>query len=162
MPLIWAYHRFRTTTPPAVLGGRTYRPQPVIHVTLIGPSGTAIDRGLLDPGADDTVFTESVAATIGLDLTGAPQGMASGVAGSSIGILRYAEVAIRIATTTERREWRAWVGFAAQPLRRALLGYNGFLEFFDADFRGEAKEVELTVNGRYPGTGGEIVPGGAP
>ena len=32
-----------------------------------------------------------------------------------------------------------------------LLGFAGCLQFFDALFHGEREEVELTVNGLYPG-----------
>jgi hypothetical protein len=32
-----------------------------------------------------------------------------------------------------------------------LLGYAGFLQFFDADFRGADREVILTPNRSFPG-----------
>lgn len=39
-----------------------------------------------------------------------------------------------------------------RPLRQALLGFGGFLQFFTATFRGDHEEVELAVNSLYPGT----------
>ena len=45
-----------------------------------------------------------------------------------------------------------WVGFTSAPLRRALLGFAGFLPFYSAHFHGDREEVELTVNTLYPGT----------
>jgi hypothetical protein len=44
------------------------------------------------------------------------------------------------------------VGFASTRLRYNLLGQAGFLEFFDADFRGADHEVVLIPNARFPGT----------
>ncbi len=120
-------------------------------VTLIGPTGTHLDRALIDTGSDDTVFPEAVAARVGIDLTGAPSRTAAGV-GRVPAPLRYAEVTLRLTDGVEFREWRAWVGFTAAALRQPLLGYAGFLQFFTAVFDGEHEEVELTVNALYPGT----------
>jgi hypothetical protein len=54
------------------LNGRTVRPRPVIAVTIVGPGGSRIREAILDTASDDTVFPESLAAQIGLDLTDAP------------------------------------------------------------------------------------------
>jgi len=43
------------------------------------------------------------------------------------------------------------VGFAPIPLRRALLGHSGCLQFFDANFRGAAREVILLPNADFAG-----------
>src|SRR4051812_44893220 len=77
------------------LGGRTGRPRPVVPVSLLGPADTWVDVALLDTGADDTVFTEDVARRVGLDLTTAPTGSASGV-GMVPAPIRYAEVRLRL------------------------------------------------------------------
>ena len=66
--------------------------------------------------------------------------------------LRYAQVTLRITDGRERREWQAWVGFTGAKLQYSLLGFAGFLQFFDAVFRGAMEEAELTVNALYPGT----------
>jgi predicted aspartyl protease len=123
----------------------------MIPVTVIGPSDTRLVTALLDTGADDTIFPEALATRIGVDLSGAPAGTGSGY-GMHSGAVRYAEVTLRIADNNERREWQAWVGFTATPLRQPLLGYAGFLQFFDATFRGELEEVELAINGSYRGS----------
>jgi hypothetical protein len=137
--------------PILTLGGRFSRPQPLVPVTLIGPGNSNLVEGLLDSGAEDTVFPEYLAARVGLDLTNAPTGSATGVGGPPIP-LRYAEVSLRIAGAQELREWRAWVGFTTVALRRPLLGFAGFLQFFTATFHGDLEEVELTINSLYPGT----------
>jgi hypothetical protein len=107
--------------------------------------------GLLDTGSDDTVFHESVAVLIGVDLSSAPHGRAAGAATSAVPV-RYAQVTLRLATVQEQHEWSALIGFTAAPLRYPLLGYAGFLQFFDATFRGAREEVELAVNHLYAGT----------
>ena len=91
-----------------------------------------------------------MAGQIGIDLSSAPVGAASGI-GLSAALLRYAEVTLRIANGGERREWRAMVGFTSAPLKRPLLGFAGFLQFFTATFHGDREKVELAVNSLYPG-----------
>ena len=147
---------FRYTLVPALhpiwsLGGRPVRPRPLIHVSVIGPTGTSVFLARVDPGSDDTVFPETVAAQVGLDLSSAPVGTGSGVGGQRIR-LRYAEVTLRITDGNEQREWLARVGFAPIRLRNPLLGIAGFLQFFNALFLGAGEELELTVNSLYPGT----------
>jgi hypothetical protein len=44
------------------------------------------------------------------------------------------------------------VGFASTRLRYNILGHGGFLQFFDAVFRGAAREVILIPNAGFPGT----------
>jgi hypothetical protein len=118
---------------------------------LVGPATTLLQTALLDTGADDTVFPDWVAVYLGIDLTQAPTGNAAGVSGGPT-LVRYAEVTLRLADNQERREWKAWVGFTAARLRSPLLGYAGCLQYFTATFFGDREEVELTVNGSYPGT----------
>jgi len=124
----------------------------VIFVAVIGPNGTAVEKGLLDVGADDTVFPDLVAANIGIDLSSAPVGGASGVGPMSVVVLRYAEVVLRISDGLEHREWPARVGFTSASLHRPLLGFAGFLQFFAATFDGDREQAELTINAAYPGT----------
>jgi predicted aspartyl protease len=153
MPLRFRY-RFYTSPAPAPiwsLGGRLGWPRPVAPVTAIGPTGAVTRDALLDTGADDTVFPEGVAAVIGLDLTNAPTGGASGV-GMVGAVIRFAEVTLRLSDGVEVREWPARVGFATAPLKRPLLGFAGFFQFFTATFDGAGEQVELAANALYPGT----------
>jgi aspartyl protease len=151
MTLRYSYKLFPLSRPAATLRGRWVRPRPFISVSVLGPAGVKPETGLLDTGADDTVFPEDVARAIGVDLSTAPTGTFS-AAGMGSFPVRYAEVTLRIAGTGELREWKALVGFTAAPLRRPLLGFAGFLQFFTATFHGDREEVELVVNGLYPGT----------
>ena len=150
MTLRFVYQRIGVTRPLASLHGRKDRPRPYINVSLLGPTGIAIEKALIDTGADDTVFPEWIAWKIGIDLSNAPSATSGGMGGGS-GLLRFAQITLRVADNKERREWQAWVGFTTAPLRHSLLGYAGFLQYFTATFHGEREEVELTVNGLYPG-----------
>ena len=52
----------------------------------------------------------------------------------------------------EAYQWTAVVGFVdGATLPRPLLGHAGFLQFFDAEFRGADLEVLLIPNRSFPG-----------
>jgi hypothetical protein len=149
--LVYSYKAIPVGRPIPSLLGRSNRPRPLVSLCVVGPSDRWVGNALLDTGADDTVFPEAIATTIGIDLTNAPQGGASGVAAPPVSY-RYGLVTLRLVAGRERRQWNAWVGFTAAPLRYLLLGFAGCLQFFDANFRGSREEVELTVNANYSGT----------
>jgi hypothetical protein len=133
------------------LDGRTERPRAVFSATLVGPTGASSQDSLLDTGADDTVFPLKLAGQLGIDLANAPTGTLGGI-GGTVGAVLFALVTLRITDGKEFCEWPARVGFTAAPLKRPLLGFAGFLQFFRAVFDGDLEEVELTTNRRYPGT----------
>ena len=89
---------------------------------------------------------------VGVDLNIAPaRGLqASGVEKAPVG-LRYAQVKLRLVSGDSWCEWPAWVAFTDAPLNRPLLGFAGFLQFFTAIYHGDREEVELAINGLYPG-----------
>ncbi len=151
MTMRFHYRLYTVAQPVITLGGATARPKPVIPVSVIGPAGTVCKDSLLDTGADDTILPENIAVALGIDLSRAPTGTASGV-GKKAYPVRYAQVPLRVSDGQEQREWEAWVAFTAAPLHRPLMGYAGFLQFFGANFLGDVKVVELTVNSAYPGT----------
>lgn len=146
------FHYTLETMPHAVvaLGGRWVRPRPVVAVTLIGPANSRLRMGLIDSGGDDTLFPESLAPILGVDLTSAPQGTGRGVGLGKVA-LRYAELRLRITDGKEFREWNGWVGFTSAALYYPILGFAGCLQFFTATFHGDREEVELAVNSLYRG-----------
>jgi hypothetical protein len=149
--MTFRYRRFNVPQPIWALTGRGYWPRPVCDVTILGAARAWVGAALLDSGADSTVFPEAAAITLGLDLSRAPLALASGIGGGR-SLLRLAEVTLRLTDGNEFREWPARVGFTSAPLKRALLGYAGCLQFFTAAFDGDRVEVTLTVNGSYPGS----------
>src|SRR5947208_6697696 len=150
MALVFPYSLTSMGRPIVPLGGRWVRPRPTVFITAIGPNDARLEQALVDPGADETVFPDRLAARIGIDLSTAPRGSGSGV-GSGRVPLRYAEVTLSLTDGIELREWRAWVGFTSAPIGRALLGFAGCLQFFTATFHGDREQVELDANALYPG-----------
>jgi hypothetical protein len=151
MTMVFRYRRYKAPQPLWAFRGLTYIPRPVLSVSIVGPTITWVGSALLDTGADYTTFPESAADTLGLDLLDAEVVSASGV-GLAGSVLRLAEVTLRITDGHEFREWPARVGFTSTPLKRALLGYAGVLQFFTATFHGDREDVELTINSSYSGT----------
>jgi hypothetical protein len=133
------------------LAGAVIVPRPILAVHVTGPSGSRLRDGLLDTGADETIFDPSVAPFIGVDLAQAIEREVHLVGRGPIRC-RYAAVTLRITDgVSETYEWDALVGFAPFPLLRSLLGFGGFLQFFDANFRGAAEEVILFPNAAFTG-----------
>ena len=103
-------------------------------------------RACLDTGADDCVFHEDTATLLGLDLTSAPTKTARGTTGSAMS-LRYAGVCLQLSDSDGNTiEWSATVVFTQNRTSYPLLGYAGFLQFFNARFFGEDEQVELEEN----------------
>ena len=151
MTLRFRYCPIPVPRPAVALGGRYIRPRPLVAVTLFGPASDLQLDALLDPGADDTIFPELVAAKLGIDLSQAPSGRCAGV-GAPPMTLRYAALRLRLSDGQSEYEWPALVGFMAAPLRCPLLGFAGCLQFFTATFFGDREQVELDANALYPGT----------
>ena len=95
---------------------------------------------------------ETLAALLGLDLRHVEERQLA-LAGRPQPIrCRYAAVRLRISGgLRETSEWTATVGFVATRLNYNLLGHAGFLQYFDAEFRGADSEVALTPNPSFPG-----------
>jgi hypothetical protein len=145
------YMAIPTKQPVPSLGGKQVRYRPVLAVLLSGTTTPQLRDGLLDTGADDTVFSDAVATALGVDLSQAEQCSIS-LAGRPQPILcQYVVVQLKISDGIETFEWPATVGFVAARLHYALLGQAGFLQFFSADFDGEAHIVTLTPKPSFPG-----------
>ena len=138
-------------TPVPALGGATLLPRPLLVLRITGPSGSRLRDGLLDTGADETILDPSVAPLIGVDLNQALEREVNLVGRGRIRC-RYAPVQLRITDgIAETYQWDTIVGFAPFSLLRGLLGFAGFLQFFDADFRGAVQEVALRPNALFAG-----------
>jgi hypothetical protein len=135
------------------LGGGIFHYRPVVRVRLTGPRDSGVWDCLLDTGADETMFREDLAAFIGIDLTGAEERQIKLVGRPASVRCRYAAVQLQITDgRRETYEWMAVIGFAATPLKYNLIGHGGFLQFFDAEFRGADRAVVLIPNASFPGT----------
>jgi hypothetical protein len=137
--------------PVVPLGGRWVRPRPVVPVTLVGPANSRLVMATLDTSGDDTLFSDTLAAVLGLDLSQAPIVSGSGVGSTGV-VVGYTQIRLRLTDGREFRDWPAWVGFTPARFTYPLLGFAGCLQFFTATFHGDREEVELSVNSLYPGT----------
>lgn len=149
--MIFPYLPLPTKTPIPSLGGGLLRYRPVVAVRVFGPSGSRLFDGCLDCACDDTIFPISLARKLGIDLTKATQGSVYPVGGLATPI-SYAAVTLRVSDGLESCEWQATVGFVDLPLRWALLGHAGFLNYFDTELRGGRREAVITTNNLFPGT----------
>lgn len=139
-----------TRQPVPALGGALVRYRPILSVRLFGPLGSRLFDGCLDCASDDTIFPQTLAQSLGIDLTGASKGESRPVDGVAISYL-YARIRLRISDGWEQCEWEAMVGFANLQLRWALLGHAGFLDFFDITLFGSRRETILTPNSSFSG-----------
>jgi hypothetical protein len=122
----------------------------LVPVHLIGPGGSRLLDGNLDSGSDDTLFPSYLVPHLGIDLSDAAEGEARSVGGPPARY-RYAKVTLQVADGSEACQWGAIVGFIDAPLRWAILGHAGFLQFFDVQLLGERREALLTPNPSFPG-----------
>ena len=138
--------------PQPALGGSLVRSRPMMPVRFGKPGGALTRTSLLDTGADDTVLPDWIATAVGLDLIDAEE-RPIGLAGRAPLRCRYAPMEIQISDgAQETYRWTAVVGFiGAAVLPRPLLGYAGFLPYFDAEFRGADHEVVLIPNRSFSG-----------
>jgi hypothetical protein len=149
--MIIRYTPCAVRTPIPALGGLTTMPRPILAIRVTGPAGSRLRDGLLDTGADETILDPSVAPLIGVDLKQAVEREINLVGRGRIRC-RYAVVQMRITDgISETYEWDTVVGFAPFPVLRGLLGFAGFLQFFDAAFRGANQEVTLLPNSLFSG-----------
>jgi len=135
-------------TAPAALGGMRHRPIVPIHIVaprLLPPLDACVDSA-----ADDTVFPPHWGTRLGIDLGAAPKGQAQVVGGAIINV-SFAPVTLLLSDGYETCRWNALVGFSATPLRWALLGHPGFLEFFDVQLFGAQRVAMIHANASFPG-----------
>jgi hypothetical protein len=125
-----------TARPVVSLGGRHDRPRALIPLVVANAANLVWRRfrGVLDTGADDTVFHQDTSRLLGIDLSYAPAGQAEGTTGATVPV-RYAEVLLQLRSVDgDIVEWRATVAFALKKSSNPILGFAGFLQFFDATF----------------------------
>jgi hypothetical protein len=144
------YVSLPTRRPVYPLGGAGVRHRPIVPIQVAGPGGSRTLDANLDSGSDDTLLPAYLAGRLGIDLAGAPEGEAGSIGGVPVPY-RYARVALRLTDAYEECEWEAIIGFVATPMRWAVLGHAGVLQFFDVRLLGERCEAILDPNLSFPG-----------
>ena len=123
--------------------------RPMIAVLIEGPKGIRLIDGLLDTGADRTIFPLREAKSIGIQLPANIDGKFQTAGGVSIPY-RLATVALELRIRTASIKWQSTVAFADAPLSIVHLGNRGFLEFFHCDFQGPEKKLVLVPQPSLP------------
>jgi hypothetical protein len=132
------------------LGGTHVRYRPIVCIHITAPQILPPVDACIDSASDDTVFPDSLAARLGIDLANAPRGDVRPV-GHPAMTVAYAQVTLFLSDGYETCEWEAIVGFAPARLRWALLGHAGFLQFFDVQLLGARREALVIPNSTFPG-----------
>jgi hypothetical protein len=146
----FSYIRRDTPTPIFSLGNINYRFRPLLTVNIVGPGGRSqFYRATLDSGADDTVFPSSVADDLGIDLTNARENVCDAVGGHKVHY-RYAEAEFQLSDGNEMFVWNAIVGFG-ETIQRGILGYAGMMRYFDIEFLGEIRQINIMPNPSFTG-----------
>ena len=130
--------------------GAKLRYRPIVPIHILSPQVLPPVDACIDCAADDTVFPPHLAPRLGINLTNAPTGQATVVGGNLISVI-YATVTLFLSDGTEAVEWDAVVGFSASPMRWALLGHAGFLEYFDVQLLGALRRAVVVTNAAFPG-----------
>ncbi len=139
--------------PPTLPPGETAFWRPFVPVAIRGPSGVCqADEarvGLVDTGADDTIFTQIVAKKIGVKFLKVRGSHWIRWRGNRYKA-RYGEV--RLELTDTPLSWPAIVAFIDAPMDYALLGHAGFLQFMNVTCFGQDRIIEMETNPSYPVT----------
>ncbi|MBS0262692.1 MAG: hypothetical protein JSS02_12130 [Planctomycetes bacterium] len=118
--------------------------RPEIPIRVYGPKGHIDVMGLVDTGADNSIFPLAVARNLGIETVMGTGPGATAFGGQQIP-LSSAEVVIAVSDQDGSAiRWRAHTHFADDLAESTvILGHEGFLDFFNATFCGDDAALDL-------------------
>ncbi len=132
-------------------GTPIYRPE--IPFRVIGRTGEELLHGLLDTGVDQVALPRSIGESIGAEIDPGPGWAMEGFAGQSAQAAA-GRVIFEVTDGIQTVKWEGNVAFVDYPdpadEQIAILGREGFLEFFNAQFLGLEHAVVLRRNRGFP------------
>lgn len=146
----FAYLPLPVRRPTPAMGSAKLRYRPIVPVHILAPAILPPVDACMDCAADDTVFPPHLLTQLGIDPVSTPKGQARVVGGTLVSVC-YAPVTLLLSDGYETCEWDAVVGFSTVPMRWALLGHAGFLEFYDVQLLGARREAIVLPNTAFPG-----------
>lgn len=123
--------------------------RPMIAIAIEGPGGRRLLDGLVDTGADRTIFPAREAAIVGLSLPANVDGTIKTAGGVMIPY-RVTDAVLELRGSGASVRWRTSVAFADEPLAIIHLGTRGFLEYFHCTFLGPEKRMRLVPCSSLP------------
>jgi hypothetical protein len=130
--------------------GAKVRYRPIVPIHILAPRSLPPVDACIDCAADDTVFPLHLAKRLGLNPSAFQPGHARLVGGIVIKV-NYGQVRLLLSDGYESCDWDAVVAFSTVPMRWALLGHAGFLEFFDVHLLGARREAVVVPNSDFQG-----------
>lgn len=109
---------------------RKWISRPYVPLKIIGQKGVWEGYGLIDSGADKSLFNTEIAEEIGLDLDESQPENFSGIEGGKL-TAKLAKVKIQIAGF---EEIKIIAGFVNSPAVGVILGQEGFFDEFRIKF----------------------------
>jgi hypothetical protein len=146
----FSYMPLAVRQPTPAMRGKQVRFRPIVPIHVLAAWHAPAVDACVDCAADDTVFPPHLAARLGITQSAMQAGQARAVGGAIVNV-DYASVKLLLSDGYETCEWDTIVGFSAVPIRWALLGHAGFLEYFDVELRGARREIVLTPNSTFAG-----------
>jgi len=128
------YTSYEVDPSPTNPKGVLHRPE--VTISIGGPRRSETIQALVDTGSDETVFPASLAMSLGVELHHDATSQASAVGRHEVRLAPGA-VTLELSQDDEKHRWQTTVAFLEtnDPEDEvALLGYSGFLEFFQATF----------------------------
>ena len=150
--MIFPFQHVRVRQPVPSVGNTLVRWRPIISLGVARPDGRdrVFEDVIIDTGADDVTIPARLTAGLGIDLSTAPMVLQRGVTGRPFEV-KYAEVELTLYAALDHFvRWRAVVGFA--PIKRAVFGFAGGLQFFHANLDYTVGRFALVPRVNLPAT----------
>ena len=133
--------RFQYFKIPSADPSRKWISRPLIPIRVIGPKGIWEGYGLIDSGADRSLFNTEIAEEIGLRLTNSQTENFFGIEGDRLKANLHE---IRLQILGVDKEVEILAGFVDSPGVGAILGQDGFFDAFRIKFEKDHGIVEIT------------------
>ncbi len=126
---------------PTRLRDSQHRPIVAISLSLPGRRPVLFDA-LVDTGADLTLFPNSVARRLGIQIPNNRDGIVTAAVGGESHYWTH-DLTLEFRRMPESYQWHAQVGFVDRPMTYGILGAKSFFEFFDMSYSLSQRTIEI-------------------